>query len=156
MIRSVARHCEPPHNWTRLSSTPSPLERVVTLRQEPHSLNGPVPSRMISAAVPHSGTLLPRDTAVQVSDSSKSTGSAAERRQMFEATDPALAARHLTGSARRQAQRLPFRNSSSRRLNQTDSSPGNREAEAAPSREFHSLPKNSAKLHRATNTYCLT
>jgi len=54
---------------------------------EPHFLNGPVPSRIISTAVPEK-TINPlfRDTEPQASDSLKSVCDSAERRQMFEAT----------------------------------------------------------------------
>ena len=66
MTGSVARHCEPTHNWTldsglrcHRTSVRSTQDRR---RGEPPLLNGPVTSRMISTAVFHKEFSLLRKT----------------------------------------------------------------------------------------------
>jgi len=133
MIRSVARHCEPPDNWTLPSS-------AMTIRtDEPHLLNGPVSSRIISTAVFCQQALTWEDTGCRVSDSLKSTRWSAERRQMFEATrSPAVA----TAKARDDRHQTSPQKSSNRRLSYSSSQPGNREAQAVPSREIQPSKNN--------------
>jgi hypothetical protein len=140
MIRSVARHCEPPHNWT------------LPCGDEPHSLNGPVTSRIISTAVFHNEALSSEDTELRGSDRFRSPRISAERRQMFEAT------RSLTAAAQPprdgQHQTSPEK-SSNRSLIPSASSTVNRESQAVPSRENNPV-KKTANFYRATGTYCLT
>jgi hypothetical protein len=147
MFRSVARHCEPPHNWT------------LPCGDEPHSLNGPVTSRIISTAVFrrtdtvfHNEALSSEDTELRGSDRFRSPRISAERRQMFEAT------RSLTAAAQPprdgQHQTSPEK-SSNRSLIPSASSTVNRESQAVPSRENNPV-KKTANFYRATGTYCLT
>ena len=119
MIRSVARHCEPPNNWT------------LPCGDEPHLLNGPVTSRIISTAVYQTGTLILVDTEPRASDSSKSAGGSAERRQMFEATRSSAVA----ALPRDDWHQTSPQKSSNRSLSYSNSQPGNREDKAVPSRE---------------------
>ena len=116
MTGSVARHCEPPHNWRPDS------DLCGQRRGEPQLLNGPVTSRMISTAVFHTGAFsnTPEDTERRVSDSLQSTRRSAERRQMFEATPrrSRLCSRETTG-------RLQFRNSSNHSPRYPNSPPVN-------------------------------
>ena len=140
MIRSVARHCEPPNNWTLLRG------------DEPHLLNGPVPSRIISTAVFHKEVFDSEGTESSASGSSKSAAGSAERRQMFEATRSSA----VTAQPRHDWHQTSPQKSSNPRLYQSNTKPGNREAEAVPSRGITTLEKKSAKLPPVTGTYCLT
>jgi hypothetical protein len=62
MTGSVARHCEPTHNWTLDSGLRCHRTCVRSTqdrrRGEPPLLNGPVTSRMISTAVFHTGVFI--------------------------------------------------------------------------------------------------
>lgn len=157
MTGSVARHCEPPHNW-RPDSDPRGWRRG-----EPQLLNGPVTSRMISTAVVRNGVRhrLPErpvgcfaqsvpdpfshDTARRVSDSSKSTLREAERRQMFEATPrrSRIHTRETTG-------RLQFRNSSNPNPRYPNSPTGN---QGSRSSTFRGKKRPSKKFCETSPRY---
>ncbi len=152
MIRSVARHCEPPHNWTRLNSIPS-CRRGPGQGQEPHFLNGPVSSRIISTAVPEKAVnSLLRDTELQTSDSLKSVCDSAERRQMFEATRSLPDAAH---AAKRTATAftLEIKQPLSESFSLATRKQGSRSSTIAGK---ILLSKKSCRFYRATGTYCLT
>ena len=151
MIRSVARHCEPTHHWTRLNSLLS-LRRGTERRQEPHFLNGPVPSRIISTAVLENGNPIFQDTELQASDSLKSACNSAERRQMFEATrslpDAAYAAKRTATDFT-----LEIKQPLSEPLSLATRKQGSRSSTIAV--KIHPSEK-ICRFYRATGTYCLT
>ncbi len=151
MIRSVARHCEPTHNWTRWNSLLS-CRRGTEQRQEPHFLNGPVPSRIISTAVQENGDPFFLDTESPASDSLKSACDSAERRQMFEATrslsDAAYAARRTAT-----AFTLEIKQPLSEPLSLATRKQGSRSSTIAG--KIHPS-KNICRFYLATGTYCLT
>ena len=115
-------------------------------------MNGPVPSRIISTAVFHKEVFALEGTESPASGSSKSAEGSAERRQMFEATRSSA----VTAQPRHDWHQTSPQKSSNPRLYQSNTKPGNREAEAVPARGITTLEKKSAKLHPATGTYCLT
>ena len=152
MIRSVACDCEPPHNWTRWNSFLS-FRSGTERRREPHFLNGPVSSRIISTAVPEK-TIYPlfRDTEPQASDSLKSVCDSAERRQMFEATrslpDAAYAAKRTATDFT-----LEIKQPLSEPFSLATRKQGSRSSTIAG--ENTPLEK-ICRFYRATGTYCLT
>lgn len=141
MIRSVARHCEPPHNWT------------LPCGDEPHFLNGPVSSRIISTAVFHKRTLIPEDTESHASDSLQSAWGSAERRQMFEATRSPLTATATSQDGRHHDFSLEIKQPPSELFQLATRKQGSRSSTIAGKTP---LEEKTAKLHRATGTYCLT
>jgi len=151
MIRSVARHCEPPHNWTRWNSLLC-LQRSAEQQQEPHFLNGPVPSRIISTAVFHHEAFASEDTEFQASDSLKSACNSAERRQMFEATrslpDAAYAATR-TATAFTLEIKQPLSEPSSLATRKQGSRSSTIAGKILPSKKI-------CRFYRAIGTYCLT
>ena len=151
MIRSVARHCEPPHNWTRWNSFLSSRRRTEQ-QQEPHFLNGPVSSRIISTAVFHQKALPSEDTESRASDSLKSAYDSAERRQMFEATRSLPVAAH---AARRTATAftLEIKQPLSEPFSLATRKQGSRSSTIAG--KIHPS-KKICRFYRATGTYCLT
>ena len=173
MTGSVARHCEPTHNWTLETDLRDHRTTVRSTqdqrRGEPHLLNGPVTSRMISTAVVRKGVRhrLPErpcgcfaqsvpdpfshDTGHRVSDSLKSTRRSAERRQMFEATPRQFATSRSRDDRPTSVQKFKQPQSTLSQL-ATRKSGKPKQYDRGENRPS----KKSAKFHRATGTYCLT
>ena len=173
MTGSVARHCEPTHNWTLDSGLRCHRTCVRSTqdrrRGEPPLLNGPVTSRMISTAVVNEGVRhrlckapagpfrqsVPdpfiHDTGRCVSDSLQSTHRSAERRQMFEATP-----RRIATLRSRSDRRLQPRNSSNRKSTLSRLATRKQGKPKQYDRGENSSLEKSAKFYRRTGTYCLT
>jgi hypothetical protein len=126
MTGSVARHCEPTHNWTLDSDLRGHRTTVRSTqdrrRGEPHLLNGPVTSRMISTAVFHTEFSQLRktpDVACRILCDRRIVRQSADRCLKQHPGDSRLNSRETTG-------RLQFRNSSNPNPRYPDSPPVNK------------------------------
>jgi hypothetical protein len=94
MTGSVARHCEPTHNWTldsALRDQRTIIAGSASRRAAPFEWTSDVTDDFYSR-LPQGVFITPEDTGRRVSDSLQSTRRSAERRQMFEATPRRVAA----------------------------------------------------------------
>jgi hypothetical protein len=156
MTGSVARHCEPTHNWTLDSDLRCHRTTVRSTqdrrRGEPPLLNGPVTSRMISTAVFHKEFSLLRktpDAACRILCNRRVVRQSADRCLKQHPGDSRLNSRETTG-------RLQFRNSSNPNPRYPDSPPVNKGSRSSTIAGKIAPRKKSAKFYRRTGTYCLT
>ena len=159
MTGSVARHCEPTHNWTLDSGLRCHRTCVRSTqdrrRGEPPLLNGPVTSRMISTAVFHTGVFINNelrktpDAACRILCNRRIVRQSADRCLKQHPGDSRPYGRETTG-------RLQFRNSSNPKSPLSRLATRKQGKPKQYDRGENSSLEKSAKFYRSTGTYCLT